>query len=205
MGKTDMKEFKLFLWLTIISGVIYPLVITGFTQLVMKKKCDGDFISSSGRVVGATLIGQKFEDKKYFWPRPSANDYNPLPSGGSNLGPTSKDLQHAVNKRREAIYRADPSIDPSTIPSELLFASGSGLDPHIGVETALFQVKRIATIRHLSKEALITLITEHTEQPSASMLCHGYVNVLKLNIALDQLEPSNKSQSEAGPRQPYPI
>lgn len=187
---------RMFLWMTFLTGVAYPFLITGIAQLTMKHKADGGFITSKGKIVGATLIAQKFESPKYFWPRPSAIDYNPLPSGGSNLGPTSAALKKAVADRKAIIMKAHGVTDASKIPSELLFASGSGLDPHISPQTAFFQVERIVKSRNLDmnkgKKTVIHLIDKLTEHRFLGFIGQPCVNVLKLNLALDELETSQK-------------
>jgi potassium-transporting ATPase KdpC subunit len=175
----------MFLWMTLLTGILYPFGITGLAQLIMKKKADGDFISHKGHLVGAVLIAQKFESDRYFWPRPSAVDYNPLPSGGSNLGPTSKALQKAVEERKEKILKIH-NIDQDQIPSELLFASGSGLDPHISVSTAYFQIDRVAKQRGIEGKEIKNLIDRMIIERRLGFLGEACVNVLVLNKALDE-------------------
>jgi potassium-transporting ATPase KdpC subunit len=172
------NALRIFLWMTLLTGIIYPLLITGFAQLFMKQKADGDLVYNKDKIVGASLIAQKFESNQYFWGRPSAVDYNPLPSGGSNLGPTSAALKKAVDERKEKIGSS------SDIPRELLFASGSGLDPHISVPTAYFQIERIAKSRGVQSQKIKDLVDESTH---FDILGNAYVNVLRLNVALDQL------------------
>lgn len=176
----------MFLWMTFITGIAYPLLITGIAQLTMKNKADGDFVSYNGKTVGAALIGQKFESDRYFWGRPSAVDYNPLPSGGSNLGPTSAALKKTVEERKEKILRTYP-VDKDNIPSELLFASGSGLDPHVSVATAYFQMDRVARARGLQQKEVKDLIDRQTIKRSFGFLGEECVNILLLNQALDEL------------------
>ena len=174
----------MFLWLTFLTGIIYPLLITAFAQLTMKHKADGNFLTSKEKIVGAALIAQKFESDKYFWPRPSAIDYNPLPSGGSNLGPISAALKKAVDERQEKILKAH-HVDKDKIPAELLFASGSGLDPHINIATAYFQIERIAKARGLEGKDVKDLIDRMMIKRSFGFLGETCVNVLMLNQALD--------------------
>lgn len=173
----------MFVWMTLLAGLAYPLLITGMAQLTMKTKADGDMMYSKGKIVGSKWIAQKFESDKYFWPRPSSIDYNPLPSGGSNLGPTSSALKKAVEERKEKISRGK-KVD---IPSELLFASGSGLDPHISLSTAYFQIDRIIKARGLDRQSLENLIKDMTIKRSMGFIGEPCVNVLELNIALDNL------------------
>lgn len=179
----------MFLWMTCLTGIIYPLLITALAQLTMKQKADGDFFASKEKMIGAKLIAQKFENDKYFWSRPSSIDYNPLPSGGSNLGPTSAALKKVVEERQEKILKAH-QVDKDKIPSELLFASGSGLDPHISLSTAYFQVDRIAKSRGMENKTIKNLIDSMIIKPSLGFLGEAHVNVLMLNKALDDF-PQN--------------
>lgn len=177
---------RMFLWMTLLTGIIYPLLITVIAQLTMKQRADGDFLSSKEKVIGAILIAQKFESDKYFWGRPSAIDYNPLPSGGSNLGPTSSALKKAVEDRQEKILKAH-QVDKDKIPPELLFASGSGLDPHINISTAYFQIDRISKSRGAESKDIKNLIDSMIIKPSLGFLGEARINVLLLNQALDEL------------------
>lgn len=178
------NNMRMFVWMTVLTGLIYPLLITGIAQLTMKQKADGGFISFKDKVVGASLIAQKFESDRYFWGRPSAVDYNPLPSGGSNLGPISTELKKIVADRKEKFLKSGTSKD---IPSELLFASGSGLDPHISLETAYFQMERIAKSRGLEDQEIKTLIDKMAINPTLGFIGNSHVNVLQLNMALDEI------------------
>lgn len=184
---------RMFLWMTLLTGVIYPLLITIVAQLIMKHKADGNFLSSKGKIVGAPLIAQKFESDGYFWARPSAIDYNPLPSGGSNLGPTSAKLKKAVEERQAKILKAHGG-EKDNIPAELLFASGSGLDPHIKASTAYFQIERIAKSRGIENNQIKSLIDSKLIPPHLSWLDRGYVNVLLLNHALDALASAQQEK-----------
>lgn len=185
-----LNNLKMFLWLSFITGIVYPLLITGLAQLILKPQAEGNFILKKNKVIGSSLIGQKFESNHYFWGRPSAVDYNPLPSGGSNFGPTSMALKTAVEERKQKIEKWSKKM---SIPSELLFASGSGLDPHITPKTALFQVDRIVQARAVhsqnAKEVITNLISKFTEPRTFGFLGEPRVNVLKLNLALDELHP----------------
>lgn len=190
--KIYWTALRLFLWMAFLTGLAYPLLITGIAQLFMKQKADGSFVKQHDRNIGSKLIGQKFEGDHYFWPRPSAVDYNPLPSGGSNLGPTSKALIAAVEQRREKIMKSN-STEDFKIPSELLFASGSGLDPHISPLAAYFQIDRVAKARGLDPVdgvlVLERLINSMDEGSIFGFLGCPYVNVLELNIKLDAEHP----------------
>lgn len=186
------NNIRMFVWLTILTGILYPLIITAIAQLTMKQKADGNFIFSKGQPVGATLIAQKFESDKYFWARPSSIDYIPLPSGGSNLGPTSAALKKAVQERQEKIAKAD-GVSKDKIPAELLFSSGSGLDPHISVPTAYFQMERIAKSRGIESRDIKNLVDNQVIKRGLGFLGEACVNVLMLNKALDEL-PQNLDQ-----------
>lgn len=187
-----LSNLKTFLLLAFLTGIIYPLVITVFAQVVFHKKANGDFIEEDGKIIGSRLIAQKFESNKYFWPRPSAVDYNPLPSGGSNLAPTSAKLKNLVLQRQSKFKEGQ-----SGIPSELLFASGSGLDPHISLSTAYFQIDRIAEARKFDSQAtkvLADLIEKHTIYPFFGIMGNPYVNVLTLNFELDKISYQHETK-----------
>jgi K+-transporting ATPase ATPase C chain len=181
-----MKALRMFIWMGILTGLIYPLLVTGVAQLMMPKKANGSLLHHDHRFVGSALIGQSFQGKTYFWPRPSYVDYNPLPSGGSNWGPTSALLQENVKKRKKEMMTSFSMEEEKEIPSELLFNSASGLDPHISPECAHFQAKRIAQERQIDREWIEALIAEHTEKRGVGFLGLPCVNVLKLNLALDK-------------------
>lgn len=185
-----LKSLRMVFWMTILTGLIYPLIITGIAQLTMKTKAGGNIITFQGKTVGSKLIAQKFSSDRYFWPRPSAVDYNPLPSGGSNLGPTSAALKRAVEERKATISKNQNTKQP--IPVELLYASGSGLDPDITPKAAIFQIDRIAKARGMDsekgKQILQQLVEKYTKGPCLGFLGEHRVNVLELNLALDQLK-----------------
>lgn len=177
---------KAFLFMMLLTGGIYPLIITVIAQMTMPNLANGSLVKNGEKVIGSTLIAQKFEGEHYFWPRPSAIDYHPLkPSGGSNLGPTSKKLQEEVEKRKQK-YGADA-------PSDLLYASGSGLDPHISLEAANYQIPRVAKARSIEEEELKKLIESLKEKKQLGFFGSDYVNVLLLNQALDAKHPLNDS------------
>jgi K+-transporting ATPase ATPase C chain len=188
--KTLLTALKLIALMTIILGILYPLVITGITQAIFPHKANGSLLETNGKIVGSSLIGQKFESERYFWPRPSAIDYNPLPSGGSNLGPTNAELQRQITFRRSMLLKAHALSERTIIPLDLLFASGSGLDPHISPEAARFQAERIARARGFDRNTenrLNHLIDEYIEPRTLVILGEPRVNVLKINLALDSL------------------
>ncbi len=175
---------------TLITGVIYPLVVTGIAQLVFPLQANGSLIMSNGHPVGSALIGQQFDDPKYFWGRLSSTGpypYNAAASSGSNLGPSNPALLDAVKARIAALKAADPT-NTQRIPVDLVTASGSGLDPDISVAAALYQVPRVARARGLSKAAVTTLVNQYTEGRQFGFLGEPRVNVLKLNLALDEIK-----------------
>ncbi len=195
--KTIAVTLKMFLILTIITGIIYPVVITVFAQIAFPSKANGSLIKKNGIFIGSELIGQKFDSAIYFCSRPSAIDYNPLPSGGSNYGPTSKILKKQVEDRKSAFLSKNMLKDSTNIPIEMLFASASGLDPHISPQAALLQVGRIAEARHLTKDEIqkaVQLIYDLTEPPQFGLFGETRINVLKLNIALDNLKKNREEQ-----------
>ncbi len=175
--------------LTILTGVIYALAVTGIAQLVFPLQANGNLIEEDGKVVGSSLIGQAFDDPTYFWGRPSATNppYDGGNSGASNLGPTNPDLIKNVQARIDALKKEDPE-NKEPIPVDLVTASGSGLDPHISPAAADYQAPRVARLRGLKPDDLRKLIAEHTEGRSFGFLGEPRVNVLELNLALDKLK-----------------
>jgi len=173
--------------MTLITGVGYPLVVTGIAQTLFRAQANGSLIVKDGKPVGSTLIGQPFDDPKYFWSRPSATSPfadNAGSSSGPHLSPTNADLVKAVQGRVDALRAADPGNDAS-VPVDLVTASGSGLDPHISPAAALYQVPRVAKARKLDPEAVRQLVERHTEGRFLGFLGEPRVNVLTLNLALD--------------------
>ena len=172
---------------TLITGVVYPLVVTGLAQAIFPFQADGSLIVKDGKVVGSALIGQPFHEPKYFWGRPSATSpfgYNAASSSGSNLSPTNPDLIKAVLGRVEALRAVDPG-NTAPVPVDLVTASGSGLDPHISPAATLYQVSLVARERRLSPDTVRALVERHTEGRFLGLLGEARVNVLALNLALD--------------------
>jgi K+-transporting ATPase ATPase C chain len=178
------------LLMTLITGVIYPLVVTGAAQLLFPAKANGSLVEHDGHAVGSSLIGQSFTDPKYFWGRPSATTpmaNNGNASTGSNLGPTNPALIDAVKQRMDALHAADPG-NSAPIPSDLVTASGSGLDPEITPAAAQYQLARVARLRGLSEEQVRGLVAAASSDRQLGVLGEPRVNVLELNLALDDLQ-----------------
>ena len=179
--------FLMLLVLTVITGVIYPLLVTGIAQIAFPRQANGSLIVRDGVVTGSSWIGQEFTDPKYFWGRLSATSppYNAGASSGSNLGPTNPALFDAVKARIAALRAADSSAT-LPVPVDLVTASGSGLDPHISVAAANYQLPRVAKARGISTDALRRLISVHTSGRLLGCIGEPVVNVLELNLALDE-------------------
>jgi potassium-transporting ATPase KdpC subunit len=177
--KVILQSLRIYVVLTLLTGIVYPLAMTGVAQLFFPKQANGSRIIDQNKLVGSDLLAQKFEDPKYFWPRPSAGDFATVPSGASNKGPTSEDLKKSIGERRSK-FGDDAPID-------LLTASGSGLDPHISPEAARWQISRVAGARNLSNQKISALVDQTIEPAQLGFLGEPRVNVLKLNLALDQL------------------
>jgi K+-transporting ATPase ATPase C chain len=180
----------LFVLLTVVTGVVYPLVCTGLGMLLFPEAAKGSIVSSNGKAVGSTLIGQSFQQPGYFWSRPSATapmPNNGMASGGSNYGPLNPALQGDVKARIEALRAADPG-NQAAVPVDLVTASGSGLDPDISPAAALYQVPRIARIRHLREAEVRKLVLAHVVPPQWGLFGESRVNVLMLNLALDRAQ-----------------
>ena len=185
------SALMMFFILTILTGVAYPLAVTAIAQLLFPHQANGSLISKDGKPIGSTLIGQPFDDPKYFWGRPSATapfPYNAAASSGSNLGPTNPALIETVKMRVAALKAADPGND-TPVPVDLVTASGSGLDPHISSASAEYQVRRVARARGREEAFVRTVVRQHTEGRQLGMLGERRVNVLALNLALDATDP----------------
>jgi potassium-transporting ATPase KdpC subunit len=186
--KTFRISLRIFLIMTVLTGLIYPLLITGIAQSFFSSKANGSLILKSDTVIGSRLIGQSFNRNIYFSSRPSVNQYNPLPSGGSNLGLTNVKLTKLVDERKKEFLKYNALNHRTEIPSEMLFASASGLDPHISVEAAMLQVERIAANRRLDILTLQKMVKRFAEPRQLGFLGETRVNVLILNIQLDELQ-----------------
>ncbi|MFE2349435.1 K(+)-transporting ATPase subunit C [Kitasatospora cineracea] len=198
--RTHLTALRMLLVMTVILGLAYPLLVTGISQLAFADKANGSIVTSDGKEIGSSLLGQNYDlpkkdpnnadeqaqpDPKFFQPRPSAGSYDPKTSGASNLGPNSADLLKAVQERRAAIAAFD-GVDPATVPPDALTASGSGLDPHISVAYAKEQVDRVARERGLPAEKLNQLIEKYTDGRSLGFLGQDGVNVVLLNKAISE-------------------
>jgi len=180
----------LFLLLTALTGLLYPLIVTTLAQLLFPQQAAGGIVTRDGKAVGSRLIGQSFGDTRYFWSRPSATapqPYNGTASTGANLGPLNPQLTDAVRTRIAALRAADPGNNAS-VPIDLVTASGSGLDPEISVAAANYQSARVARVRGLPAERVQALIARHSEGRLLGVIGEPRVNVLELNLALDALK-----------------
>ena len=183
-----MPALRMLVILSALTGVIYPLLVTGVAKVAFSRAADGSLIVADGKTLGSELIGQPFDDPKYFWSRPSATSpqpYNAMASSGSNQGPRNPALADAVKDRIKALRDADPG-NTAAVPVDLVTASGSGLDPHISVAAAEYQLSRVAKARGLAEEQVRALLNANSEGRTLGVLGEPRVNVLKLNIALDR-------------------
>jgi K+-transporting ATPase ATPase C chain len=193
--KTFLPAIRLFIALTILTGVLYPLLVTGIAKTLFPKQAEGSLVSVNGKIAGSELLAQRFSGDLYFWPRPSAGDdgtnYATVASSASNLGPTSSNLVSTVQSRIDSFRAANNLATNATAPADMAFASGSGLDPHISPDAARLQINRVAAARKFSppqKEELSALVQHLIEPPQLGFLGEPRVNVLKLNLALDLLK-----------------
>ena len=187
-----VPALRMLVLMTALTGVVYPLLMTGIAQVVFPKAANGSLIVENGKTLGSELIGQPFDDPKYFWSRPSATSpqpYNGASSGASNQGARNPALADAVKDRIKALRDADQD-NKAPVPIDLVTASGSGLDPHISPANALLQVRRIARVRGLNDDRVRQLIAEHTQDRQFGFLGEPRVSVLELNLALDRLAPA---------------
>jgi potassium-transporting ATPase KdpC subunit len=189
--KTILRPaIALLIVMTAITGVAYPLAVTGVARILFPRQAAGSLIVRDGEPIGSRLVGQPSGDPKYFWSRPSATSpqpYNGLSSGGSNLGPLNPALTDAVAARIAALRAVDPA-NHAPIPVDLVTASGSGLDPDISLAAAYYQADRIARVRHLSSVRVRSLIAAHAREPWLGLIGEPHVNVLELNLALDTVK-----------------
>ncbi|MEJ2880627.1 K(+)-transporting ATPase subunit C [Pedobacter sp. GR22-6] len=187
MKKYIIQSIRLTAVLMVLLCVIYPLIVA-FAGSFSEGSGGAEKISKNGKVVGYALIGQSFTSKAYFWGRPSAVGYNAAGSGGSNKGPSNPDYLQQVSDRIDTLLKYNPTVQKADIPADMVTASGSGLDPNISEQGAIIQIKRVAAARGLDERKVAELVVEHTEGPLLGLLGPSKVNVLKLNIALDELK-----------------
>jgi K+-transporting ATPase ATPase C chain len=188
MTSTIRNALMSLLLYTVLTGIIYPLFVTGISQVIFPLQANGSIIMKNGKLVGSSLLGQQFDDPKYFWGRLSATipyPYNGGSSLGSNLGPNNPELMKAVQIRAESLRSADPD-NRAKIPVDLVTASGSGLDPHISPAAAEYQLHRVATMRGIDEAKMRTLIEQHTHGRWIGLIGEPVVNVLELNLAVDE-------------------
>lgn len=192
MIKLTIQAIRQTLIWTAVTGVLYPLVMTVLLQLAFHRQAEGSLIEWDGKIVGSELLAQQFQGPTYFWPRPSAATYGTGPAGlvassGSNLGPTSAQLQTNVRTNAKALRDAHKLAADAPVPADLVYASASGLDPHISPQAARFQIARVAAARGLSKDQVGALVERFTEPPQWGFLGEARVNVLLLNLELDSI------------------
>ena len=188
MFQQFLPALRMLVVLSVLTGVAYPYLVTGIAQLAFPRAANGSLIDGGGKPVGSTLIGQPFDDPKYFWSRPSATSpqpYNAMASSGSNQGPRNPALADAVKDRIKALRDADPG-NTAPVPADLVTASGSGLDPEISVAAAQYQLARVAKARGMSEDGVRQLVVENTSGRTFGILGEPRVNVLTLNMALDR-------------------
>jgi potassium-transporting ATPase KdpC subunit len=187
MRRQLVPAIVVFLAFTLLTGLAYPLAVTGMAQVAFPKRADGSLIERDGELVGSRLVGQAFAGPRYFHPRPSAagDGYDAMASSASNLGPTNEDLISAARQRTAAYRRENGLTSDTRVPIDVITASGSGLDPHISPANARLQAPRVARARGLSLEDALALVREHTAGRSLGFLGQPGVNVLELNLALD--------------------
>jgi K+-transporting ATPase ATPase C chain len=186
--KLFIQSILLTIVFTVLTGVLYPLVITGIAQVAFRDKANGSLLVRNGTVVGSELLAQQFTGDKYFWPRPSAGSYATVPSGASNLGPTSQALQSNVTANAAAFRAGNKLAADAPVPADMVFTSASGLDPHISPEAARSQVTRVAAARGMGADQVKALVEKFVESPQWGIFGEARVNVLRLNLALDDMD-----------------
>jgi len=194
--KLLIQSILLTIVFTVLTGVMYPLVMTGIAQVAFHDKANGSLIERNGQVIGSELLAQQFTGDKYFWPRPSAGSYATVPSGASNLGPTSQALQSNVTANAVAFRTGNKLAADAPVPADMVFTSASGLDPHISPEAARLQVARVAAARSLSVDQVKELVEKFVESPQWGIFGESRVNVLRLNVALDEMD-AKKTEGKA--------
>ena len=202
MNKLIIQSVKQTLLWTVVTGVVYPLVITVIAQVAFKDQANGSLVTRDGKIIGSAMLAQQFQGTNYFWPRPSACSYGTGASGivassGSNLGPTSAPLQTNVMNNIAAFISGNNLPTNTVVPADMVYASASGLDPHISPEAARLQIARVALSRGLSEDKVKELVARFIEPPQLGVFGQARVNVLLLNVALDTMAPDKKLASVA--------
>lgn len=187
--KTVLQSILQTLAWTVVCGLLYPLLITAIAQVAFKHRAEGSLLTRDGQLVGSELIAQPFAGPTYFWPRPSAGAYATVPSGASNLAPTSAQLQTNVAANLKALRDAHKLPADAPVPADLVYTSASGLDPDISPEAARFQIQRVADARHIPAARVAALVDTAVKGPQWGILGQARVNVLQLNLALDREAP----------------
>jgi K+-transporting ATPase ATPase C chain len=200
MIKLAIQSIRQTIVWTVVAGVVYPLVMTVFSQLCFHNQANGSLVLRDGKIIGSALLAQQFQGTNYFWPRPSANGYGTGPSGiaassGSNLGPTSSKLQAGVSNNVVAFQTGNNLATNAPVPADMVYASASGLDPHISPGAARLQIARVAAARGLSEDKVNGLVEKFIEPPQWGFLGEPRVNVLLLNAALDELASQKPGQA----------
>ncbi|MBK6691465.1 MAG: potassium-transporting ATPase subunit KdpC [Myxococcales bacterium] len=193
LGTVALRAALMLAVLTLLTGVVYPLVVTGLAKVVFPAQAEGSLVEAGGKVRGSRLLGQPFEGPGYFWGRLSATSpspYNASASSGSNLAPGNEALTKAAAARIDALKAAEPGVTLGAVPADLVTASASGLDPHVSPAAAEFQVRRVAMARGLSEVQVRALVARHTEGRTFGLLGEVRVNVLALNMTLDEERPN---------------
>ena len=202
MFKLTMQSVKQTVLWTLVTGVVYPIVITVIAQVAFRDQANGSLVMRDGKMIGSAMLSQQFQGTNYFWPRPSACTYGSSASGlvassGSNLGPTSGTLQTNVMNNVAAFISGNNLPTNTVVPADMVFASASGLDPHISPEAAQLQIARVAASRGVGEDKVKALVEKFTEPPQWGFLGQARVNVLLLNVALDEMTASSKAGSAA--------
>ena len=200
MFKLTMQSVKQTMLWTLVAGVVYPLVITVIAQVAFRDQANGSLVMRDGKTIGSAMLAQQFQGTNYFWPRPSACGYGSgaaglVASSGSNLGPTSGTLQTNVMNNISAFISGNNLPTNTVVPADMVFASASGLDPHISPEAAQLQIARVAAARGMGEDKVKALVEKFTEGPQWGFLGQARVNVLLLNVALDEMNSAKKSAS----------
>lgn len=181
-----IPSIRMLLFMTVLTGVVYPFLVTILSHALFEKQANGSLVRANEIIQGSKLVAQEFKSPQYFWPRPSIANYSPLPSSASNLSQTSADLKRIVDERANKLRENNPQAGEP--PQDLLFASGSGLDPHISPAAARFQIARVAAARSMDKEEITKLVDRVTEDRQLGFLGEPRVNVFVLNLALDEAQ-----------------